>query len=61
MCKICGRIANSVNTNQTALLEQSDLGFYCLVRPFCLGEFKYNTYNLWNLTCILNVSTMLCG
>ena len=61
MFKICGRIANSVNTNQTAPLEQSDLGLYCLVRPVCLGEFKYKIYNPWNLTLKLNLSTMLCG
>ena len=32
-------IANSVDPDQTAPLEQSDLGLHCLPRPICLKTF----------------------
>ena len=33
--KMLSRIANSVDPDQTAPLEQSDLGLHCLHMPFC--------------------------
>ena len=29
------RITNSVDPDQTALYDQSDLGLHCLLRPIC--------------------------
>ena len=35
LCKIAGRVANSVDRDQTPRSAASDLGLYCLLRPVC--------------------------
>ena len=35
MCKIVGRVTNSVDPDQTFCSAASDLGLHCLLRPVC--------------------------
>ena len=42
MClRDAGEIANSVDPDQTLLMEQSDLGLHCLLRPICHSIWKF--------------------
>ena len=53
-CKLLSGMANSVDPDQTAPKEQSDLGLHCLRMTFCqtlsvleiLGHLPYLNYSL---------------
>ena len=44
-------LVNSVDPDQTALLERSDLGLHCLSSPSCAIHFYRNIYSKSRLNC----------